>query len=95
MWKCRQRSCASQIRDGPTRARVGHALSDTALLVGGVVVSFALVGQLVWLLLKDHLSYECVITILEWRQTLFWWAPLVLGVMLGVGKFFLFPSRSG
>ena len=91
IWKCRQRSYASQTRNGPTRARVGLvAISDTALLVGAAVAFFALVSQLGWLLLKDYLLYENVIMVLEWRQTLFLWAPLVVGVTLAVGKFLLF-----
>ena len=89
--KCRQRSYTLQTGDGPTQARVSLiAVSDTALLVCGAVVFFALFGQLGWLLLKDYLLYENVITILEWRRTLFWYIPLVLGVTLAVGKFFLF-----
>ena len=71
------------------------AIGDTAIFVGGAFVFIAFVSQSFWLLLKDHLPYGAVITIHEWRSTVFWGVPLALGVALGMGKFLCFRSRSG
>lgn len=77
--------------------RIDRFVICVAVSIAEVFVVFELVGQLLWLAVRNRLEYGTLITVEEWGPIVLVWIPVGLGVVLAIGKFLYFKpeARSG